>query len=153
MPVKSPSHTQLATNVRQRLSKSANVRWRAVRCADDPLLVDDAAAAEVAAAVLQRHLPRPAVRHRLDATHDAHAHAGRDGRAPALRHARRHRHPAVAAAAGRHHHRRLRPCSNTSTTNNANRFMPAPILSVFPALSVHSELKSVHPGFPVAFIF
>jgi len=29
----------------------------------------------------------------------------------------------------------------------------APILSVFPALIVHSELKSVHPGFPVAFIF
>jgi len=24
----------------------------------------------------------------------------------------------------------------------------APILSVFPALIVHSELKSVHPGFP-----
>ena len=30
---------------------------------------------------------------------------------------------------------------------------PGPILSVFPALIVHSELKSVHPGFPVAFIF
>ena len=28
-----------------------------------------------------------------------------------------------------------------------------PILSVFPALIVHSELKSVHPGFLVAFIF
>ena len=28
-----------------------------------------------------------------------------------------------------------------------------PILGVFPALIVHSELKSVHPGFPVAFIF
>ena len=28
-----------------------------------------------------------------------------------------------------------------------------PILSVFPALFVHSELKSVHPGLPVAFIF
>ena len=28
-----------------------------------------------------------------------------------------------------------------------------PILSVFPALIVHSGLKSVHPGFPVAFIF
>ena len=27
------------------------------------------------------------------------------------------------------------------------------ILSVFPALIVHSELKSVRPGFPVAFIF
>jgi len=25
---------------------------------------------------------------------------------------------------------------------------PAPILSVFPALIVHSELKSVYPGFP-----
>jgi len=31
--------------------------------------------------------------------------------------------------------------------------IPGPILSVFPALIVHSELKSVHPGFPVAFIF
>ena len=31
--------------------------------------------------------------------------------------------------------------------------LPGPILSVFPALIVHSELKSVHPGFPVAFIF
>ena len=30
---------------------------------------------------------------------------------------------------------------------------PGPILSVFSALIVHSELKSVHPGFPVAFIF
>jgi len=30
--------------------------------------------------------------------------------------------------------------------------MSAPILSVFRALIVHSELKSVHPGFPVAFI-
>ena len=32
-------------------------------------------------------------------------------------------------------------------------YAAAPILSVFPALIVHSELKSVHPGFPVAFIF
>jgi len=31
--------------------------------------------------------------------------------------------------------------------------MPGPILSVFPALIVHSELKNVHLGFPVAFIF
>ena len=31
--------------------------------------------------------------------------------------------------------------------------LTAPILSVSPALIVHSELKSVHPGFPVAFIF
>jgi len=30
---------------------------------------------------------------------------------------------------------------------------PGPILSVFFALIVHSELKRVHPGFPVAFIF
>ena len=30
--------------------------------------------------------------------------------------------------------------------------LPGPILSVFPALIVLSELKSVHPGFPVAFI-
>jgi len=29
-----------------------------------------------------------------------------------------------------------------------SRSVPAPILSVFPALIVHSELKSVHPGFP-----
>jgi len=32
-------------------------------------------------------------------------------------------------------------------------WLAGPILSVFPALIVHSELKSVHPGFPVAFIF
>ena len=36
-------------------------------------------------------------------------------------------------------------------TRKARR--PGPILSVFPALIVHSELKSVHPRFPVAFIF
>ena len=34
-----------------------------------------------------------------------------------------------------------------------HRLRTVPILSVFPALIVHSELKSVHPGFPVAFIF
>ena len=32
-------------------------------------------------------------------------------------------------------------------------YLAGPILSVFFALIVHSELKSVHPGFPVAFIF
>jgi len=31
--------------------------------------------------------------------------------------------------------------------------LSVPILSVFPALIVHSELKSVQPGFPVAFNF
>jgi len=31
--------------------------------------------------------------------------------------------------------------------------LPGPILSVFFALIVHYELKSVHPGFPVEFIF
>jgi len=31
--------------------------------------------------------------------------------------------------------------------------LAGPILSVFPALIVHPELKSVHPGFPVTFIF
>jgi len=31
--------------------------------------------------------------------------------------------------------------------------LAVPILSVFPALIVHSELKSVNPEFPVAFIF
>jgi len=31
--------------------------------------------------------------------------------------------------------------------------LAAPILSVFPALIMQSELKSAHPGFPVAFIF
>ena len=37
----------------------------------------------------------------------------------------------------------------------AVRWIAGPILSVFSALGliVHSELKSVHPGFPVAFIF
>jgi len=33
------------------------------------------------------------------------------------------------------------------------RRLAGPILSVFSALIVHSEIKSVHPGFPVAFIF
>ena len=41
------------------------------------------------------------------------------------------------------------PCKKTAELIE----MPGPILSVFPALIVHSELKSVHPGFPVAFIF
>ena len=40
--------------------------------------------------------------------------------------------------------------SNMDITENTNA---VPILSVFPALIVHSELKSVHPGFPVGFIF
>jgi len=35
----------------------------------------------------------------------------------------------------------------------ADSYIAVPILSVFPALIAHSELKSVHPGFPVAFIF
>ena len=35
---------------------------------------------------------------------------------------------------------------------HCSRHAPVPILSVFPALTVHSELKSVHPGFPVAFL-
>jgi len=47
-----------------------------------------------------------------------------------------------AVAAGRH-------CSEQTHTAGVS----APILSVFPALIVHSELKSMHPGFPVAFIF
>jgi len=37
--------------------------------------------------------------------------------------------------------------------NNKLQGSAAPILSVLPALIVHSKLKSVHPGFPVAFIF
>jgi len=37
--------------------------------------------------------------------------------------------------------------------SGAIKFAAGPILSVFFALIVHSELKSVHPGFPVAFIF
>jgi len=44
--------------------------------------------------------------------------------------------------------------SNLKTQNfNAFPGVTVPILSVFPALIVHSELKSVHPEFPVAFIF
>jgi len=42
------------------------------------------------------------------------------------------------------------------TAKNRDQFRnptPAPILSVFPALIVNSELKSVYPGFPVTFIF
>jgi len=48
---------------------------------------------------------------------------------------------------------------NLSMNNHVNavcksiHYLTGPILSVFPALIVHSELKSVHPGFPVAFIF
>ena len=48
-------------------------------------------------------------------------------------------------------HERQRQRSDAGARKN--RFVPGPILSVFPALIVHSELKSVHPGFPVAFIF
>ena len=46
-------------------------------------------------------------------------------------------------------------CSNPTqpTTGRKIWTQPGPILSVFFALIVHSELKSVHPGFPVAFIF
>ena len=47
-------------------------------------------------------------------------------------------------------------CHATGSTRERRtepRLSPGPILSVFPALIVHSELKSVHPGFPVAFIF
>jgi len=39
------------------------------------------------------------------------------------------------------------------TRLNISKHTSGPILSVFFALIVHSELKSVHPGFPVAFIF
>jgi len=43
-----------------------------------------------------------------------------------------------------------RPLRARCTPNHGN----TGILSVFPALIVqHSELKSVHPGFPMAFIF
>jgi len=38
-------------------------------------------------------------------------------------------------------------------TGTGNRSEAGPVLSLFPTLIVHSELKSVHPGFPVAFIF
>ena len=38
-------------------------------------------------------------------------------------------------------------------TEDRSVYSAAPILSVLPALIVQSELKSVHPGFPVAFIF
>jgi len=41
----------------------------------------------------------------------------------------------------------------TSSKFAVKQLLAGPILSVFPALIVHSELKSVHPGFPVAFIF
>jgi len=45
------------------------------------------------------------------------------------------------------------PTTSNSSTSVVQFRLPGPILSVFPALIVHSELKSVHPGFPVAFIF
>jgi len=38
-------------------------------------------------------------------------------------------------------------------STSSYHIISGPILSVLPALIVHSELKSVHPGFPVAFIF
>jgi len=43
--------------------------------------------------------------------------------------------------------------ARTAEVVYARRCIAGPILTVFPALIVHSELKSVHPGFPVAFIF
>jgi len=46
-----------------------------------------------------------------------------------------------------------KPTLKPQFLNEICDFGPVPILSVFPALIVHSELKSVHPGFPVAFIF
>ena len=48
---------------------------------------------------------------------------------------------------------RVRSYYICSLTCIRNCLQSVPILSVFPALIVHSELKSVHPGFPVAFIF
>ena len=53
----------------------------------------------------------------------------------------------------------MQVCTSLQTDNHASTpplsFLQAtgPILSVFPALIVYSELKSVHPGFPVAFTF
>ena len=43
--------------------------------------------------------------------------------------------------------------SNDETDRRTDTVPSVPILSVFPALIVHSVLKNVHPGFPVAFIF
>jgi len=47
-----------------------------------------------------------------------------------------------------------RPVQVSSAANYSTerQVQAGPILSVFPALIVHSELESVHPGFPVAFI-
>jgi len=47
----------------------------------------------------------------------------------------------------------IRSCTSFPQTEMYNHCIAVPILSVFPALIVHSELKSVHPGYPVAFIF
>ena len=44
-------------------------------------------------------------------------------------------------------------CCARPQRTRLRQFPPGPILSVFFALIVHSELKSVHPGFPLAFIF
>jgi len=51
--------------------------------------------------------------------------------------------------------RRLRHFIPTKWRSNRDldSVTSVPILSVFRALIVHSELKSVHAGFPVAFIF
>jgi len=45
------------------------------------------------------------------------------------------------------------PVTMYRVVTSRNLRSPRPILSVFFALIVHSELKRVHPGFPVAFIF
>ena len=46
-----------------------------------------------------------------------------------------------------------RPPPAIVVATSCDRSLPGPILSVFPALIVHSALQSVHPGLPVAFIF
>ena len=56
----------------------------------------------------------------------------------------------AADNAGRCKKQRLVPVVGRRTVVDE---VPGPILNVFPALIVHAELKSVHPGFLVAFIF
>jgi len=114
--------TQLYCYCRRRLLKmtvtedDVGLPWSAVCRTDDPLLVDDAAAAEVSAAGrLQGHLPRPAVRHRLDAADHSHVDARQDGRPAALGHSRRNRHAADARR------RRRRPRRNSKRWNDDRR--------------------------------
>ena len=109
----------------------------------------------------RRHAPAEPQRQRVPLVDDRPPKLLGERRAPAPLHERLR----TRNAPGRHVPRSRRPALARSQqqptagirTTKSDCFWPnvpsAPILSVFPALTVHPELKSVHPGFPVAFIF